>query len=62
MFFFFFLSVGVSGGYFAYKKFGPGDKGGACPIDHVNRQEMVKIANQQKKSEEKWKICGWLKL
>ena len=41
----FFVSLGLSGAYIGYIKFiAKKDKGGACPIDHKNREEMVKLA------------------
>ena len=36
--------VGI--GYFAYQKFSQANKEGACPVDHTQRQEMVKLAKR----------------
>ena len=42
----FFLSIGISGSYFVYKTFiaKNDNKAGACPINHKERDEMVKLA------------------
>ena len=48
LFLVFIVSSGISVAYFASKKMGllssVQDKGGACPIDHKSRDEMVQIA------------------
>ena len=50
LFMVFIASSGISVAYFASKKFGlisTADKGGACPVDHKTRNEMVAIAKSK---------------
>ena len=51
LFIMFFVSAGCSIGYFLNKKYGfltGKSNSNACPVDHKNRIEMIKIANEKK--------------